>query len=278
MKSHAQPPPLPTGACLRPPPLPREARGSAIVTGSPEQQLPPPLPVEARGSGIVARSPEQQLPRPGFHADQGLGRKWIPIVGDNLVYLFGVAFLSWEVFDILLLVWIENLVLGVFGLLRLLLGRRPDFARRLHAAVFYVMGLGVFSLMFGLFAWVEFSGLNVPGNREASLLAMKQVLLQPQVLIASSVLAGLQLWDFVVGYLGSGRFRWIDAEWEMRHVGIRMVILTVGLMVGGGWARKCGMLWPMLVLLVILKTGIELGFVWNDRMLEAQAGITTGGR
>ncbi len=201
--------------------------------------------------------------------DKHIGQKCISVVGDNLLYIVGVVFLSWAVFDIFVLFWIENLVLGFFGLQRLLLGRRPSFGRRIYAAMFYVLGLGVFSLIFGLFAWIEFSGLNVPGNREASLAAMKQVLTRPQFLVCAAVLTGFQAWDLVFGYLASRRFRWIDAEWEMRHVGIRMFILTLALLLGGGLLRQYGNPLPALILLVMLKTGIELGFVWNDRVLES---------
>jgi hypothetical protein len=198
-------------------------------------------------------------------------RKCIPIIGDNLLYFFGVAFLSWKVFDLLLLFWIENLVLGVFGLQRLLLGRRPDFFRRLYAALFYVVGLAVFSLVFGLFAWVEISGLNVPGDREASLLAMEQVLMQASILIFTAILVGFQFYDLLFGYLVSGRFRWINAEWEMRHVGLRLPILTVGLMVGGVLLRNYGSPVPALFLVVMLKLAVELGFAWNNEWLEAEA-------
>jgi hypothetical protein len=100
---------------------------------------------------------------------------------------------------------------------------------------------------------------------------MKETLMQRQFLIAGAVLAVLQAWDLIIGYLASGRFRRVDAEWEMRHVAIRMFLLTVGLMFGGAMLQKSGSPLPGLVLLVMLKTGVELWFAWNDRVLAAEA-------
>lgn len=198
-------------------------------------------------------------------------QKCILIVGDNLVYLFGVACLAWAVFDVLVLFWVENLLLGIFGLFRLLVGRRPAIDRRIYAAFFYVLALGCFSFIFGLFVWTQFSGLDVPGDRQASLLAIQLVLLRPQVLIAAAVLTGFQLWDFLFVFLGTGRFRWADGEWEMRHVGIRMFLLTLALLLGAGLLRDYRSSVPVLVLLVLVKTSVELGFARNDRVLEANA-------
>ena len=47
----------------------------------------------------------------------------LALVAANLVPLYGVLFLGWEVFQVVLLFWMENVVVGVFFILRLLTAR-----------------------------------------------------------------------------------------------------------------------------------------------------------
>jgi hypothetical protein len=45
----------------------------------------------------------------------------IVLVAVNLAPLFGVVFLGWDVFHVLALFWLENVVIGVFGIARVAL-------------------------------------------------------------------------------------------------------------------------------------------------------------
>ncbi|MDH3417747.1 MAG: DUF6498-containing protein, partial [Gammaproteobacteria bacterium] len=44
----------------------------------------------------------------------------IVLIVANLVPLFGVLFLGWRVFDVIILYWAENVVIGVINVLRMI--------------------------------------------------------------------------------------------------------------------------------------------------------------
>ena len=64
----------------------------------------------------------------------------------NLSVLAGVLWLGWDAVAVLLLYWHENLIIGVYTLLRML---RAGGLRALPVAVFFVFHFGVFCLVHG---------------------------------------------------------------------------------------------------------------------------------
>ena len=51
----------------------------------------------------------------------------IVLIAANLVPIYGVVFLGWEVFPLLLLFWLENLIIGMYNVLKMMLAT-PDNA------------------------------------------------------------------------------------------------------------------------------------------------------
>jgi hypothetical protein len=49
------------------------------------------------------------------------------LIAANLVPIYGVVFLGWEVFPLLLLFWLENLIIGMYNVLKMMLAI-PDNA------------------------------------------------------------------------------------------------------------------------------------------------------
>ena len=50
------------------------------------------------------------------------------LVAANLVPLLGVLLWDWDVFLLLLLFWCENVVIGIFGIARMIVAGRTDSA------------------------------------------------------------------------------------------------------------------------------------------------------
>ncbi len=181
----------------------------------------------------------------------------ISIVATDLLYGVGILFFSWHVFDILVILWVESVLQAVMGLFRLLIAGGTLFIRRLQIAVFFSVGGALFSLAFGLFAFVFYSDLNVPGDREASLAAMAGLLTSPSVVISALCILACLVYEFFAGYIGAGAYRKAQGEWEMVHVGLRQPLLLMGLMFGGAILEKHGNPVPGLLLVLILKMGVE---------------------
>ena len=58
-----------------------------------------------------------------------LGRALVALIVANAIPLFGVLFLGWNVWTILIVYWLENGIVGVFNVLKMLRAEGPDATR-----------------------------------------------------------------------------------------------------------------------------------------------------
>ena len=70
----------------------------------------------------------------------------------NLIPLIGVLFFAWDVVLVLALFWIENLIIGVFNLLKMIIvAIRGSQKRDLFLSLFFVLHYGLFCAAHGQF-------------------------------------------------------------------------------------------------------------------------------
>lgn len=72
------------------------------------------------------------------------------LVAANLVPLFGVAFLGWRLYDVMLIYWLENGVIGAFTALRMATATE-ERASALAFVPFFTVHYGLFWLVHGVF-------------------------------------------------------------------------------------------------------------------------------
>lgn len=101
------------------------------------------------------------------------------LVGVNMIPLFGVLFLGWRLFPIMVLYWLENGIIGLFNLPKIArapLGGLPysgpdgpaqsifllGVFGRGFLMVFFVFHYGIFWAVHGLFVFVLFGGFRNP--------------------------------------------------------------------------------------------------------------------
>src|SRR5438094_10610662 len=78
----------------------------------------------------------------------------IALVASNLVPLVGVFVFRWEIFPLLFLFWLENVVVGVSNVLKMLLAAPQDLVRwaaKLFIIPFFCVHYGMFTLVHGVF-------------------------------------------------------------------------------------------------------------------------------
>jgi len=96
----------------------------------------------------------------------------IALVAANAVPLIGVLAFQWTVFPILLLYWCENVVVGVFNVLRMLCVK-PDqpvtWVAKMFLIPFFIVHYGGFAMIHGLFVLTMFSGAPVAKMSPAGL-------------------------------------------------------------------------------------------------------------
>jgi hypothetical protein len=190
----------------------------------------------------------------------------------NSVPLFGVLFLGWEVFPLILLFWLENLIVGAFNVLKIAFAR-PDMpyatAAKLFMIPFFSFHYGGFCLVHGIFVFVLFGrgvwdGHGFPGPTDV-LTAVSRYHLGWAV-FALVVSHGV---SFVTNYLGRGEFRGAALQTLMGQPYARVVVLHLAILGGGFVILSLGSPTWALVLLVALKTGVDLKAHLRERRKAA---------
>jgi hypothetical protein len=90
----------------------------------------------------------------------------IVLVLANLIPLGGVLFFGWQVFPIMFLFWLENVVVGAFNVVKMILARGPGshVGVKLFLVPFFTVHYGIFTLVHGVFVfrdvWRGLAGLR----------------------------------------------------------------------------------------------------------------------
>ena len=179
------------------------------------------------------------------------------LVGANLVPLFGVALGWWSTFEVMLLFWAENVVIGVMQLRRLgALAVLRGEATAVLTAAFFTVHYGLFTFVHGIFVMTLFgpAGPDLPGAWDGA-----EILLSPAGLLpALGALAASHLLSFAVNFLHGGEYRTATPHGLMTQPYQRVIVLHLVVLFGGFFVS--GMQEPLggLLLLVGLKIAFDL--------------------
>lgn len=182
------------------------------------------------------------------------------LLGANVVPLVGVLTHHWTVFAVVLLYWCENVVVGVFNVLRMLCARPRDplaQAGKLFLIPFFCVHYGGFTFVHGIFVFSLFGG------------GLKGLDLGPHTVLTAVRQAGLGWavaalfashgFSFVHNYLAGGEYRNVGLSQLMTQPYARVVVLHIAIIIGGVLVTALGSPIPALVLLIVLKTGLDFG-------------------
>lgn len=187
----------------------------------------------------------------------------LALIAANLLPLYGVLIFDWPAFPLLLLFWLENVVIGTFNALRMLLADPADlalWASKLFMVPFFCFHYGMFTAIHGSFVVSLFGG-KAYGHLdqgfvpvEGAMRAIGDFDLWPAV----AVLAGSHAFSFLWNYLVRGEFRRASPSELMGQPYKRVVVLHVAILLGGAIAMALDSpLWALL-LLIALKIGFDL--------------------
>jgi hypothetical protein len=219
------------------------------------------------------------------------------LVAANLIPIVGVLFLGWDVGLVLVAYWVENGIVGILNVPRILLasGEPPPRtqtpanaygnvrvtnpvvtlssgggAGRAILAGFFLIHYGIFWFVHGVFLNVFlnlrgiFAGPFVgfgPGGFDP----FRFLLADSTVLIAGLALFLSHLANLIVNYIGRAEYRTTSPGAQMFAPYPRMIALHVTIIVGGVAIMGLGQPVFAVALLVILKTIIDIGLYRFDR-------------
>ena len=210
----------------------------------------------------------------------------------NLVPLAGVLWFGWNVRTVLIVYWLENGVIGAFNVLKMLRAQGPDPVQpdvivapdgrrirvpvsaaslvppgleRLAAIPFFIVHYGLFWLVHGIFV------LSLPLFATAAADQAFGTDMPPepgQILVVLIVLAISHGVSYRLNYIGRGEYLRVSPFQQAMAPYGRLVILHVTIIVGGMAIAVTGASAAAIVVLVLLKTAMDLGFHLREHREE----------
>ena len=200
---------------------------------------------------------------------------WVLILV-NLLPMAGVLFLGWDAGIIVLLYWMENLVVGLFSILRIAFARsEPSVAHlgKLFIIPFFCIHFGGFCAVHGLFLSMFFKlGASTASVFPETTWAGPLVFLQLLGSVVVNLWRGLPQgmgWavlalvashglSFVRNYLLGGEYEDATVGQQMMRPYKRIAILHVTILAGGVPVVLLGSPVPLVLLLILIKAGIDV--------------------
>jgi Family of unknown function (DUF6498) len=199
------------------------------------------------------------------------------LIAVNTIPLFGVLFFGWSLFSIMFLYWLENGIIGFFNVFKIALarasgpsrftvnGRSVSPSNKEIRIVFFMLHYGLFWTVHGIFVFVFF-GLNSPSGLVSGI-GLRGVAIAAAALFLSHGVS------FFVNFLGKEEYLTVSPDQQMTEPYSRVVVLHVTILAGGALADSLGAPLAALVLLVLLKTAIDLlAHLREHRKAEMRSG------
>ncbi len=174
---------------------------------------------------------------------------WLLVVA-NTIPIFGVLFFDWNVGNILILFWAENIVIGVYQLLKLITTAR---LREFMLPPFFLLHYGGFTFGHGVFV------LNFFGDQALAPLDQLALLADDWLfLVGFAALFVSHGYSLVVNFFGSGEYQRRTAHQLFTQPYSRVMIMHITVIVGGIATDALGSPVWALVVLVALKTVVDV--------------------
>jgi hypothetical protein len=200
----------------------------------------------------------------GISLLQRLRASTLALLTANLMPLLGVLVLDWNVTPIMIYYWTENLVIGFYNVLKMrraqgsvagsgtTMNNRPvQQSDRRAMIVFFIVHYGMFTLCHGIFVLVMF------GARFKGLLSESGM-----ALLFLTVSHGI---SYRRNFIGRGEYQRVAFTTLFWQPYSRVVVMHLTILGGGAWAQAKGSPIYALLVLVTLKTLIDLALHLLER-------------
>jgi Family of unknown function (DUF6498) len=222
--------------------------------------------------------------RPDFDLPQ------LALLLSNLLPVLGVLYLGWDVGSIVVLYWAENLIIGGYTILKILVAGR---SRALFPALFFCVHYGGFCAIHGMFV-LQLTGYADTMHLQQTTWPFPLQLIEQFIGLSRQILeaaprefarACLALVishgaSFLLLYIGRQEYRNATANELMSAPYKRIAILHIAVIAGGFLVQKLGSPIGLLLALVALKIVMDLGLHRRSHTVAdgAGAGVTVPGK
>ena len=201
----------------------------------------------------------------------------IALILANTIPIFGVLYLGWDAFHVVLLYWSENLLIGFYNILKILFASVPHplaHSVKLLIIPFFIIHYGLFTFVHCLFIFSIFNmdlNLNPMAGKTGPVFILffqaffnifKQIYttipLQMRYAIFALFLShGV---SFVYNYFLKKEYKSAKAQNLMAAPYGRVFVMHLTVMVGGFLSKSLGSPVAILLLLIVLKTIVDINF------------------
>ena len=188
----------------------------------------------------------------------------IAIIGSNLWVVFGVLFLGWSMFSVMILYWIENIIVGIFTVLKLTFAEaQSDRGLNKHETI------ASFCTHFGLYCTVHVILVMVIFLPTLPRTGQWQNLLGELGLpiLFLSISHGI---NFFHNYLRGGIYKFAALTSLENESYIRIAPLILGLIPGAILSLQFGSPIGIILVLIVLKTCMDV-LVYLNSMVRWRA-------
>ena len=182
------------------------------------------------------------------------------LIGANMVPLYGVLAGGWSILDVMLLFWLENVMIGVMNVVRMgsvLVLRRALSV--LPLIPFFIVHYGMFAMGHGFFVLMMFGPDHVGDRGMMEIEELLDVaLFSTGLAIPALILFCSHVFSLILNFFIRGEYKHVVPDHLMFEPYGRVVVLHITVIIGGMAVMQTGAgLWA-LILLVALKSGIDL--------------------
>lgn len=177
----------------------------------------------------------------------------------NLLPLAGIVFLGWRVFDVIMLFWLENVMIGIMNIMKILLvSVREKKPGGLFTAIFFTVHYGMFAFAHGVFVFSLFGGLpEKEGGASPEALLEKTFSIEGIAWIALGLFAS-HFYSFLSNFVRGGEMDRATTKSLMAAPYGRVVILHITILLGGLAAQATGNSQWAVILLAAGKTMLDM--------------------
>ncbi len=215
----------------------------------------------------------------------------LALLAANMIPLAGVIFFRWDVSVIVLLYWAENLAVGFYNVLKMAfakVGHPIEHLGKLFMIPFFIVHYGGFTAVHGFFILAIFSkGEQGPpsmisGQSWPCVFVFVQLLINvvshiiltipPAVRLAVLSLFASHGVSFVYNYFIKGEYAHAKLNKLMGQPYSRVVIMHITILGGGFGLMILGSPVALLIVLVVLKTAIDVKMHLREHKKARKAG------
>ncbi len=192
-------------------------------------------------------------------------RRWptsaVFLILANTVPLVGVFLHHWTVFAVVLLYWSENVIVGAFNVLRMLIAKPRQglaWAAKAFMVPFFCVHYGLFTYVHGVFVFLLIGGQKPQSGFGLSVPTVLAALREQGLAWAVVALIVSHGFSFLHNYVAGGEYLRISLQQLMSQPYGRVVVLHLAVLGGGFLILSLGSPVGALVILIALKTALDL--------------------